>query len=94
MKRRVLIIEHRSEFALTLAAALKDLGVQTAVAASAADGLRDVEKRKPDAVILLAELEDRSGFVVCGELKKGKHGPAVPVVLLCSDVGEEHVTAH
>lgn len=94
MERRVLIVESQNDFALTMASVLKGAGYQTTLAASAADAQRELEKRRPDLVILRAELPDQSGFVLCGTIRKGKFGQNLPVILLSSDVGAEALQQH
>src|SRR3954464_526568 len=94
MERRVLIVESQSDFALSMASVLKDVGYQTALAGNAADAQREMEKRRPDLVVLRAELPDQSGFVLCGQIKKGKFGQNLRVLLLSSDVGREGLTQH
>src|SRR6476469_1107799 len=94
MERRVLIVEPQNEFALSMAAVLKTAGYQTATATSAADAQRELEKRRPDLVVLRAELPDQSGFVLCGNIKKGKWGQNLRVLLLSSDVGQDGLTQH
>src|SRR6185369_4153744 len=94
MERRVLIVESQNEFALSMASVLRSAGFQTATAENAADAQRELELRRPDLVVLRAELPDQSGFVLCGQIKKGKFGPNLPVVLLSSDVGAEGLTQH
>ncbi|MCA2981901.1 MAG: response regulator, partial [Myxococcaceae bacterium] len=90
MERRVLIVESQNDFALTMASVLKDAGYQTTLATSAQDAGRELEKRRPDLVVLRAELPDQSGFVLCGSIRKGKFGQNLPVILLSS---ESHVEA-
>src|SRR5215471_17426794 len=94
MERRVLIVESQNEFALSMASVLREAGYQTATAYNAADAQRELEKRRPDLVVLRAELPDQSGFVLCGHIKKGRFGRNVPVVLLSSDVGRDGLAQH
>src|SRR5512146_2272550 len=94
MDRRVLIVESQSDFALSMASVLKSAGYQTAVAANAADAQRELEKRRPDLVVLRAELPDQSGFTLCGQIKKGRFGQAMRVLLLSSEVGHDGLTQH
>lgn len=94
MERRVLIVESQNDFALTMASVLKSAGYQTSLAASAGDAQRELEKRRPDLVVLRAELPDQSGFVLCGTIRKGRFGPNLPVILLSSDVGAEALRQH
>src|SRR5262249_12157715 len=94
MDRRVLIVESENDFALSMASVLKVAGYQTAMANSVADAHRELEKRRPDLVILRAELPDQSGFVLCGQIKKGKFGQNLPVLLLTSEVAQEGLAQH
>ncbi|MBS1149240.1 MAG: aglZ, partial [Myxococcaceae bacterium] len=94
MERRVLIVEGQNDFALTMASVLHDAGYTTSLAANAADASRELEKRRPDLVILRAELPDQSGFVLCGTIRKGKFGANLPVILLSSDVAPEALQQH
>ena len=54
MERRVLIVESQNDFALTMASVLHDAGYSTSLAATAADASRELEKRRPDLVVLRA----------------------------------------
>lgn len=94
MERRVLIVEPQNEFALSMAAVLKTAGYQTAMAPTSADAQRELEKRRPDLVVLRAELPDQSGFVLCGHIKKGRFGQNLPVLLVSSDMGQEGLSQH
>ena len=94
MERRVLIVESQNEFALGMASVLRSAGFQTATAENAADAQRELELRRPDLVVLRAELPDQSGFVLCGQIKKGRFGQNLPVLLLSSDVGQEGLAQH
>jgi ParB family transcriptional regulator, chromosome partitioning protein len=94
MQRRVLIVESQHEFALSLASVLYTAGYQTATAGTAAEAQRELELRRPDLVVLRAELPDQSGFVLCGQIKKGKFSHPVPVLLLSSDVGSDGLNQH
>jgi len=94
MDRRVLIVENQNDFALSMASVLKGAGYQTALAEDGAEAQRELEKRRPDLVVLRAELPDQSGFVLCGHIKRGKFGHNLPVLLLTSEVGEEGLAQH
>src|SRR6476659_9083727 len=94
MDRRILIVESQDDFALSMASVLKTAGYQTSMASNAADAQRELEKRRPDLVVLRAELPDQSGFVLCGQIKKGKFGQNLRVLLLSSDVGQEGLSQH
>src|SRR6476646_3676735 len=94
MDRRVLIVESENDFALSMASVLKSAGYQTAMADNWYGDHRELELRRPDLVVLRAELPDQSGFVLCGQIKKGRFGQNLPVLLLSSDVGQEGLAQH
>jgi ParB family transcriptional regulator, chromosome partitioning protein len=94
MERRVLIVESQNEFALSMATVLRSAGYQTAMAPTAADAQRELEKRRPDLVVVRAELPDQSGFTLCGQIKKGKFGQNLRVLLLSSATGVEGLNQH
>ena len=85
-QRRVLIVESQNEFALSLAAVLRNQGYATALAQNAAEAQREVEKRRPDLLVLRAELPDMSGFSLCGQLKKQRE--PLSIVLMSSDAAD------
>lgn len=93
MARKILIVEGVKEVALQVAAVLRQGGHATFLAESAADGLRQLEERRPDLLLIRAELPDRSGFSLCSDLKRRRAGP--PVILLSSlpEASREHATA-
>src|SRR3954471_11610033 len=82
MERRVLIVESQNDSALTMASVLQDAGYLTSIVASANDAVREMEKRRPDLIVLRAELPDQSGFVFCGSIRKGKFGQNLPVIIV------------
>jgi ParB family chromosome partitioning protein len=84
--RRVLIVESQNEFALSLASVLREQGYTTALAQTGAEAQREIEKRRPDLVVLRAELPDMSGFSLCGQLKKQRD--PVQIVLVSSDAAD------
>src|SRR5436190_9377038 len=82
MERRVLIVESQNDSALTMASVLKDAGYLTSIVASATDAARELDKRRPDLIVLRAELPDQSGFVFCGTIRKRKFGQNLPVIIV------------
>src|SRR5581483_207537 len=65
-QKRVLIVESDNGFALSIAAVLQEAGFASTLALSAADAQRELKERRPDLIILRAELPDLSGFAFCG----------------------------
>ena len=96
MERRVLIVESKNDFALSMATVLKSAGYQTAIASSAADAQREVEKRRPDLLVINAELKgsDQSGLSICGQIKRGKWGHNLHVLLVSEEMSREGIEQH
>src|SRR6478672_10146658 len=94
MERRVLIVESQNDSALTMASVLKDAGYLTSIVGSANDAAREMEKRRPDLIVLRAELPDQSGFVFCGSIRKGKFGAENLPVIIVSDAPAATLEQH
>src|SRR5687767_16026516 len=92
--RRILIVEAQNEFALQMAAVLRQAGYATAVARSAAEASRDIEERRPHLVEIRAELPEQSGFVLCAKLRRDKETKALPILLCSSDSSPESLKGH
>src|SRR6266545_1463877 len=92
--KRVLIVEPDNAFALSLAALFRDDGHNTAVAASAADAEREIGTRRPDLVLVRAELPDLSGFSLCARLRRERNSAKLPIILFSSDAPHEALSQH
>src|SRR5690242_6235439 len=92
--KRVLIVEPDSAFALSLASLFRGDGLNTAVAASAADAEREIGARRPDLVLVRAELPDLSGFSLCARLRKERNSAELPIILFSSEASHEALTEH
>ena len=94
MERRVLIVENQSEFGLSMASVLKDAGFLTSLAESASDAKRELELRRPDLLVLRAELPDQSGFVFCGNVRKMRGGQNLAIILVSTDAAIAELERH
>src|SRR5512139_2424869 len=92
--KRVLIVEPDNAFALSLASLFRDDGCATAVAASAAEAELEIATRRPDLVVVRAELPDLSGFSLCARLRHDAATARLPVVLFSSDTPPESLAEH
>jgi ParB family chromosome partitioning protein len=92
--QRVLIVESDNSFALSIAAVLHEAGYASAITLSAADAQRELRERRPDLIILRAELPDLSGFAFCGRLRKDKTAQGLPIILVSSDATPEALAQH
>lgn len=93
-QNRILIVESESAFALSLASVFRDAGCATAVAGSAAEAMREMHQRRPDLVVVRAELPDLSGFSLCARLRRDPVLGHLPVILLSSDGNPEALEEH
>ena len=92
--QRVLIVESDNGFALSIAAVLQESGYASVIALSAADAQRELRERRPDLIVLRAELPDLSGFAFCGRLRKDKTAQGLPIILVSSDATPEALAQH
>src|ERR1700727_1582495 len=88
-QQRVLIVESDNGFALSIAAVLQEAGFASTIALSAADAQRELRERRPNLIVLRAELPDLSGFAFCGRLRKDQAAQGLPIILVSSDATTE-----
>ncbi len=67
--KRILVVEPDAPFALSVASFFREEGHQTGVAVSAAEAELEIASRRPDLVVMRAELPDLSGFSLCAHLR-------------------------
>ncbi len=53
-----------------------------------------LRERRPDLIVLRAELPDLSGFAFCGRLRKDKAAQGLPIILVSSDATTEALAQH
>jgi len=92
--QRILIVEPDAPFALSVAAFFRDGGQVTAVAASAGEAELEIASRRPDLVVVRAELPDLSGFSLCAHLRHDKVTARLPVILYSSDTPSSSLAEH
>src|SRR5512138_3981895 len=93
-QKRVLIVEPDSAFALSLAAIFREDGCATRVAGGAAEAELEIASRRPDLVVVRAELSDLSGFSLCARLRHDPATARLPVILYSSDTPAESLAEH
>ena len=82
MRYKLLVIESESALANKLVSIFTGAGFATTVASNYPEVLMQMEKFKPDIVIMESMLPDRDGFEVCSELRTRFH---ITVILLGQD---------
>lgn len=91
---RILIVEPDHAFGLSLASLFQDDGCATRVAGSAGEAELEIATRRPDLVVLRAELPDLSGFSLCARLRHDRATARLPVILYSSDTAPGALAEH
>jgi ParB family chromosome partitioning protein len=93
-QQRVLIVEPDHPFGLSLASLFQEDGFATRVAAGAAEAEREIALRRPDLIVLRAELPDLSGFSLCARLRHDRATARLPLILYSSDTAPASLAEH
>jgi DNA-binding response OmpR family regulator len=88
--RTVLLIEDDPRVRRSLHLALQDEGYEVAEAASGEAGLRLLQSRTPDVVLLDLMLPDTDGFSVCREIRRDAE---IPVIIVSARADSHDVVA-
>src|SRR5512133_2459072 len=91
---RVLIVEPDHPFGLSLASLFQDDGCATRVAGSAGEAEMEIATRRPDLVVLRAELPDLSGFSLCARLRHHASTARLPIILYSSETAPASLAEH
>jgi len=94
MAQRILIVEHDDSLALEMAAVLHADGYSTSILPTAADAFRALEERRPELILVRAELPEQNGFSLCARIRRTKPLRSLPVILLSSDSSPEALAQH
>ncbi|MDP3794950.1 MAG: response regulator [bacterium] len=81
-KKYILLVEDDAFLAELYAAKFSELGYEIATAQDGKEGLRAIEKRHPDVVLLDIVLPKMDGLSVLKEIKSNEALKAIPVILL------------
>jgi len=87
--KRILIVDDDAFIRRPLEFILREEGYEAASAADADEGMRAIESRPPDLIVLDVMMPGKDGLTLCGELKGDPRFAAIPIVLL-SARGQEH----
>jgi two-component system phosphate regulon response regulator PhoB len=86
---RVLIVEDDADINAALQESLRLAGFDVAGALTGAAGLAEVERRRPDLILLDQMLPDLDGLEVCRLLRAAPRTARVPIIFLTARAGEE-----
>lgn len=85
MSARILVVDDEKEIADLVEVYLKNEGFEVTKCYTGTEALKAVEEGGIDLALLDVMLPDISGFVLCGEIRKGHH---FPVVMLTAKTGD------
>ena len=88
MGSRILVVEDESDLAELVAFNLRQAGHTVSTAADGHTALAEVQRHRPDLVVLDVMLPDITGVEVCRRLRRQETTQAIPVVMLTAR-GEE-----
>lgn len=89
-KKKILIIEDDSDVRLGLGVRLKANHYELCFAADAPSGLAEVDKQKPDLIILDLGLPGEDGYVVLERLALSKQLADIPTIVLSARDRQAH----
>ncbi len=78
----VLIVEDEADPRAVLIGMMRARGYDTLALAFGAEAVREVQKRRPDVVLLDLMLPDVDGFTICEQLKLNRETNLIPVVMV------------
>jgi CheY-like chemotaxis protein len=85
--KRILLIDDERSISLVIQVSLNDLADWTVLTAnSSAEGLRQAQLEKPDAILLDLMMPEMDGFTVLRKLKENPETSDIPVILLTAKV--------
>jgi two-component system alkaline phosphatase synthesis response regulator PhoP len=87
-KGHVVLIEDEKNIAELVRYNLEEDGYRVSVAADGEQGLRMVERQRPDLVLLDLLLPRLDGLEVCRQLKRNTDSRAIPIIMLTAKAGE------
>jgi two-component system KDP operon response regulator KdpE len=89
LTKRILIIDPVCTLPTALAACLGEAKYELVAAVSAAEGLADAYRVRPDLILLAVRLPDASGFQVCRSLREISN---IPIILLSTAWSEDQIS--
>jgi two-component system phosphate regulon response regulator PhoB len=88
MGARILVVEDESDLAELVAFNLRQAGHTVSTASNGSTALAEVQRKRPDLIVLDVMLPDITGVEVCRRLRRQEATSAIPVVMLTAK-GEE-----
>jgi CheY-like chemotaxis protein len=87
--KRILVVEDDPASAKLVAVVLRDEGAEVEAVATAEEGLRSVEARKPDAIVLDLILPMMSGLLFAEHVRRRPATAEIPIIAVSAFNGRE-----
>jgi DNA-binding response OmpR family regulator len=90
-KKKILVVDDEPELCRLLQMSLEDAGYEVHTAQNAAEMTAEIERDKPDLIVLDVMLPDVSGVKLTGQLKNRPETASIPVILLTAKDSETDI---
>jgi len=90
-KKRILLIEDEEDIAALIKLHAEHAGYKIHVEVDGLNGLRAIEREKPDLVLLDIMLPGQNGFDVCRKTKNNPETKSIPIIILTAKSDEIEV---
>jgi len=82
MAKRILLVDDDRDSVKYLAAVLHNHGYESDHAYDGSEGLRKVKQVNPDLIVLDVMMPEKSGLLLCSELKRDEKYKHIPILML------------
>ncbi len=81
-KLHILVVDDDPDFVDSVSALLKRTGYDVSAAFDGVEGIEQVKKVKPNAIVLDVMMPNKDGYTACNELKADPATQNIPILLL------------
>jgi DNA-binding response OmpR family regulator len=92
--KKILIVEHQKDFALSLAAVLSEGNYNFSFVEKGKEAVGEATEIVPDLIILRSEMPDLSGYTICTRFRKNKKLKEIPIIFMSSEATEDAIERH
>jgi CheY-like chemotaxis protein len=79
---RILVVDDEEHIVMILRDSLEFSGFQVVTALNGIDALQEIEKQKPDLIVLDIGMPKMDGWEVCRRLKSDEKNRGIPIIIL------------
>lgn len=91
MAYKILVVDDEEGLVLLMETNLQVAGFQVLTAFDGEEALRQVEKEKPDLILLDIRMPRKNGWEVCQELKSREETRSIPIIFLSAYAQREDI---